>query len=116
MNVRSDAVLRADAAEAGIAAHANVGQLVITGVDALDLVDVRGGEAETGEIEILLVRVVAGDEARQRVARVHEETRRDRVDLVDAEALVVPEEIVADRPVVADILGPLQVREIGADI
>ena len=39
-----------------------------------------------------------------------------RVDIVEGEALVVAVEVVADGEVVPDIFGPLQVREVRADI
>src|SRR5215472_6386198 len=101
MDVRGNAVAGTHAAEARVSRDVDVRQLVITWIDAVDLVHERGREAKAGEIEILLISVVSGDEARQRIAGVDEVPRRKRIDVVDRESPVIAEEVVADRAVVA---------------
>ena len=116
MNVGGGVVARVDSAQAGIAGHVDIGKLQIARVDGVDLLDEFRGEPETGQVPALLERRVTGNEACQSVTDVHEQLRRDRIDMIVGEASVVAIKVVAYCFVVPDVLGTLQVREVGADV
>src|SRR5262249_22145824 len=116
MNVGGGVVPCVDTAQAGKAADGDVRQLYVARVHVVDLIDEAGGETQAGQIPALLIGSIAGDEARQSVARIQEEPWRKCVNVIEGEPFVVAVEIVANAIVVPDILRPLQVGKICPDV
>ena len=72
MNVRRDVVPRGHSTQTGVPCNSDVRQLDVAWIHGIDLIDEVRRESRARQIPILLIRVVARDEASQRITGIQE--------------------------------------------